>query len=39
MELFEHYDNDELNEKCLTIIHNAMFSRTNIDFFEYGIIF
>lgn len=33
MELFEHYDFDELNEKCLTIIHNAMFSRTSIGFF------
>lgn len=33
MELFEHYDFDELNEKCLTIIHNAMFSRVLVDFF------
>lgn len=36
MELFEHYDSDELNEKCLTIIHNAMFSRVSIDFDFFG---
>lgn len=33
MELYEHYDFDELNEKCLAIIHNAMFSRVYLDFF------
>lgn len=33
MELFEHYDFSELNEKCLTIIHNAMFSRVYVGFF------
>lgn len=37
MELYEHYDLDELNEKCLTIIHNALFSRVNIDFDFFGI--
>jgi len=33
VELFEHYDFDELNEKCLTIIHNSMFSRVYVKFF------
>ena len=33
MELFEHYDTDGLNEKCLTIIHNAMFSGPSIGSF------
>lgn len=33
MELFEHYDHDNLNKECLEIIHNAMFSRAFLDYF------
>jgi hypothetical protein len=33
MELFEHYDHDNLNIECLEIIHNAMFSRAFLDYF------
>lgn len=33
IELFEHYDFDELNKRCLTIVHNAMFSRSFDEFF------